>query len=207
MAILVSCSTVVILRQKGQTCGSRCQTQTSRMKSATFQTKRSCQQCMDDTPRRQLGQQNSIHTCMHTFNSLFSRTTCVSQHQKGKPFWILLKQEMMGGSGISWTTCKSFAPHSKQITMPVPHHSIFMGRMLFLMPNQQCQSTECRQLGQQNSIHTDIGRNRWLLRGFDDNYTSYQYHLGDRLWAGIPPQYVNKPTRSTQPCIPPGSLN
>ena len=32
----------------------------------------------------------------HTFNSLFSRTTWVSQHQKGKPFWILLKQEMMG---------------------------------------------------------------------------------------------------------------
>jgi len=32
----------------------------------------------------------------HTFNGLFSRTTWVSQHQKGKPFWILLKQEMMG---------------------------------------------------------------------------------------------------------------
>jgi len=38
--------------------------------------------------------------------------------------------------------CKSFAPHSRWITMPVPHPSIFMGRMLFLMPNQQCQSTE-----------------------------------------------------------------
>jgi len=30
------------------------------------------------------------------FNGLFSRTTWVSRHQKGKPFWILLKQEMMG---------------------------------------------------------------------------------------------------------------
>ena len=29
------------------------------------------------------------------FNGLFSRTTWVSQHQKGKPFWILLEQEMM----------------------------------------------------------------------------------------------------------------
>jgi len=28
--------------------------------------------------------------------AFFSRTTCVSQHQKGKPFWILLEQEMMG---------------------------------------------------------------------------------------------------------------
>jgi len=33
----------------------------------------------------------------------------------------------MGRSGISWTICKSFAPHSRQITMPVPHHSIFYG--------------------------------------------------------------------------------
>ena len=31
--------------------------------------------------------------------------------------------------------------------------------------------------------------------------------MGDRLRAGIPPRYVTKPTRSTQPCIPPGSLN
>jgi len=31
--------------------------------------------------------------------------------------------------------------------------------------------------------------------------------MGDRLWAGIRPQYVTKPTRSTQPSIPPGSVN
>lgn len=31
-----------------------------------------------------------------------------------------------GGSGISWTVCKSFAPRSRQTTMPVPHHSIFL---------------------------------------------------------------------------------
>ena len=31
--------------------------------------------------------------------------------------------------------------------------------------------------------------------------------MGDRLQAGIPPWYVTKPTRPTQPCIPPGSLN
>ena len=28
--------------------------------------------------------------------AFFSRKTRVSRHQKGKPFWILLKQEMMG---------------------------------------------------------------------------------------------------------------
>ena len=32
----------------------------------------------------------------HPFNGLFSTTTWVSRHQKGKPFWILMKQEMMG---------------------------------------------------------------------------------------------------------------
>jgi len=31
--------------------------------------------------------------------------------------------------------------------------------------------------------------------------------MGDRLRAGIPPWHVTKPTRSTQPCIPLGSLN
>ena len=31
--------------------------------------------------------------------------------------------------------------------------------------------------------------------------------MGDCLLAGIPPRYVTKPTRSTQPSIPPGSVN
>jgi len=33
---------------------------------------------------------------LHLFSSLFSRTTWVSRHQKSKPFWMLLEQEMMG---------------------------------------------------------------------------------------------------------------
>ena len=44
------------------------------------------------------------------------------------------------GGSISWTICKQSAPRSIQITTPTPHHSIFTGRMLFLAPNQQCQS-------------------------------------------------------------------
>ena len=44
--------------------------------------------------------------------------------RKVKPIWILLKQETVSGSGISWDICKS-APSSRQITMPVPHHSVF----------------------------------------------------------------------------------
>ena len=62
--------------------------------------------------------------------------------RKLKPIWISLKQETMSGSGISWAICKS-VPRSRQITMPVPHHSVFFtGRMPFLPPNQQRQSTE-----------------------------------------------------------------
>ena len=47
----------------------------------------------------------------------------------------------MCGSGISWAVCKS-APHSRQITIPAPYHSVFTGLMPFLPPNQQRQSTE-----------------------------------------------------------------
>jgi len=51
--------------------------------------------------------------------------------------------EVLGCSSISWTImCKQSAHRSKQITTPAPHHSIFTGQVLFLTPNQQCQSTE-----------------------------------------------------------------
>ena len=41
------------------------------------------------------------------------------------PIGILLKQETVSGSGISWTICKS-ASRSRQITTPAPHHSAFL---------------------------------------------------------------------------------
>ena len=47
----------------------------------------------------------------------------------------------MSGSGISWPICKS-APRSRQITTPALHRLVFTGRMPFLSPNQQRQSTE-----------------------------------------------------------------
>jgi len=52
---------------------------------------------------------------------------------------------MMGfgdDSGMSWTISKQSVPRSRHITTPTPHHSIFTGQMLFLTPNEQCQSTE-----------------------------------------------------------------
>ena len=44
--------------------------------------------------------------------------------RKVKPIRIFLKQETVSSSGMSWAICKS-APHSKQITTPAPHHSVF----------------------------------------------------------------------------------
>ena len=44
--------------------------------------------------------------------------------RKVKPVWILLKQETVNGSGISWAVCKS-APSSRQTTTPASHNSVF----------------------------------------------------------------------------------
>jgi len=42
---------------------------------------------------------------------------------------------------------------SLQTTTPTPHHSIFVGRMLFLMPNQQCQSNEIKLVKMQSAVY------------------------------------------------------
>ena len=63
------------------------------------------------------------HAHAHPFNGPMSGTTQVSRYQKGKT-WILLQQETVSGSGISWAVCKS-APYCRQITTPAPHHSVF----------------------------------------------------------------------------------
>ena len=51
--------------------------------------------------------------------------TCYLLTRKVKPIWILLKQETVSDSGISWAICKS-AHRSRQITTPAPHHSVFL---------------------------------------------------------------------------------
>jgi len=71
-----------------------------------------------------LSTHQQTHTHTHPFNRPLSGTTEVSRYQKVKPTWILLKQETVSGSGISWAICKS-APRSRQKTTPVPNHSVF----------------------------------------------------------------------------------
>jgi len=44
--------------------------------------------------------------------------------RKVKPIWILLKQETVSGSGISWAIYKS-SPRSGQVSTPASHRSVF----------------------------------------------------------------------------------
>jgi len=64
-------------------------------------------------------------THTHPFNGPFPGLPRWAGTRNVKPIWILLKQETVGGSGISWAICKS-APRSRQITTRTPHHSLFL---------------------------------------------------------------------------------
>ena len=66
-----------------------------------------------------------VHTNTHTrLEDLCPGLPGAASTRKVKPIWILLKQETVSGSGISWAICKS-APRSIQITTPAPHCSVF----------------------------------------------------------------------------------
>ena len=66
-----------------------------------------------------------VYTHTHDLTALFPGLPRWAGTRKVGPIWILLKQETVSGSGISWARCKS-APHSRQITMPAPHSSVFL---------------------------------------------------------------------------------
>jgi len=63
------------------------------------------------------------YSATHTFNGPFLGLPGSAGTRKVKPIWILLKQETVSGSSISWAICKS-APRWRQITIPAPHHSV-----------------------------------------------------------------------------------
>ena len=64
----------------------------------------------------------AIHTHL---TALFPGLPRWASTRKVKPIWILLKQETVSGSGISWAICNS-TPCSRQTTTPAPHHSVFL---------------------------------------------------------------------------------
>ena len=106
-----------------------------------------------------------------TFHCLNNSGQKLTDHQhlrKVKPVWILLKQETVSGSGISWAVCKA-APRSRQITTPAPHHSqFFTGRMPLLPPNQQRQSVTVNGYGFGSlltylPVHSQLSEGKRLL--------------------------------------------
>jgi len=68
--------------------------------------------------------ENHPITHIHPFNGPFPGLPRWAGTRKVKPIWILLKQDTVSGSGISWAICKS-ALRCRQITTPSPHHSVF----------------------------------------------------------------------------------
>ena len=80
--------------------------------------------CLQENHNRLIHSISWKHT--HTrLTALFPGLPAWAGTIKVKPIWILLKQETVSGSGISWAVCKS-ASRSRQITMSVPHHSSFL---------------------------------------------------------------------------------
>jgi len=92
--------------------------------------------------------QTHTHTCLTAFVRDYLGW---AGSRKAKPIWILLKQETVSGSGISWAIC-NFASSSRQITMSAPHHSVFYRPDALLPPNQQHQSTYNQSVNKQYSI-------------------------------------------------------
>jgi len=61
---------------------------------------------------------------MALFQDNLGKPVAERQNQCGFK-WRKRWRGLGNGSGISWTICKQSAPHSRQITTPTPHHSIF----------------------------------------------------------------------------------
>ena len=93
--------------------------------------------------------------------------------RKVKPIWILLEQETVSGSGISWAICKS-APRSRQTTTPTPHHSFFY-RPDALPAGQPTASKHWR--------HNKL----YIQNNLTDRETGPAPGTSSREWANAPP--------------------
>jgi len=81
---------------------------------------------------------------LHPLNGLFSRKIGVSWYQEDKTSLDLNEAR---DDGV-WDAVASAGQYANNLhhdpNIPTPHHSTFTGRMLFLMPNKQCQSTKSK---------------------------------------------------------------
>jgi len=94
------------------------------------------------------------------FNGPLSRTTQLSRYQKVKTNVDLLQQETVSGCGISWAIYKS-ALRSRQITMPAPHHSVFLQARC----PSCCPTNSVRALKTHTHTHTTVLLLFWNMSG------------------------------------------
>ena len=109
------------------------------------------------------------HTYIHPFNRPFYGTTQVSRYQKGKTnldFTEARDSEWQWHQLGHMQVCTSLQTDNHAITPPL---SFFTGRMPFLPPNQQRQSTEDNTLSERSGEF--IPQTRWGLSKRMNSYT------------------------------------
>ena len=126
VANLVNCYTLVTYNGGGA--------RSARRRPSLFSTKTATQvqKYNIQSTKQRIANKIPTRTNTHTYARLRARLTALcpglpewAGTWKVKPIWILLKQETVSGSGISWAMYKS-APRSRQIATPAPHHSVFL---------------------------------------------------------------------------------
>ena len=90
-----------------------------------YHTDCSQRQALTNTNWLERQQHRTPHTTHTRLTAIFPGLPGWAGTRKEKPIWILLKQETVSGSGISWAICKS-APRSRQITTPAPTTQFFL---------------------------------------------------------------------------------
>ena len=89
----------------------------------------------------------------------------------------LLKQETVSGSGISWDLCK-YAPRSRQIIMPAPHHSFLQAGCPFCCPTNGIKALKANNRCITNLL-SDINDHLTLVTG------AYRVTLPVRLLTAV----------------------
>jgi len=102
-----------------------------------------------------------LSNCKNILDEKSCQLTCLTALCPGpKTIWILLKQETVSGSGISWATCKS-VPRSRQIITPALHYSLFY-RPDALPATQPTASKHWRQTNLSLNSHSIESHNYFL---------------------------------------------
>ena len=122
------------------------------------------------------------HTHTHPFNGLFSGTTRVSQYQKGKTnldFSEARDSEWQWHQLGHMQVCISLQTDNHANTSPL---AFFTGRMPFLPPNQQCQSTEgTYETYLLSYINLSIARFKYIT----SSAWTYNHKGIDEMWARL----------------------